>query len=123
MKAFQNTVMFVFTEPAQKILQGQRTPKMETQIISVWITASAEPNTTKNPLFHIIYICQRVYYKTLEWKRGNNYMELEQKMRENSYNNCQWGKGEELVERKRKEKTKEEERGRESSDGKLLSTP
>lgn len=41
MKAFQNTVMLVLTEPGQKILQGQHTPKMETQIISVQITASA----------------------------------------------------------------------------------
>ena len=59
----------------------------------------------------------------LEWKRENNYMELEQKMRENSYNNCQWRKAEEPEGRKRKEKTKQEERGAESPDRKLLSTP
>lgn len=50
-------------------------------------------------------------------------MELEQKMRENSYNNCQRRKAEEPEGRKRKEKTKQEERGAESPDRKLLSTP
>lgn len=53
---------------------------METEIVSVWVTEVSMVQNYKNPLFHIICICQRVSNNMLEWKKENNYMELEKKM-------------------------------------------
>lgn len=74
-KAFQNTVVFVSHKDLdRKYYKTNTRQKMEKRgLFQPKLQHQHSAKLQKFSSFHTIYICQRVYYKMLEWKRKNNY--------------------------------------------------